>query len=99
MPAHTVFLTKTADKAQRKLDKPLRMLIRDALVRLSGDPASYGEQLTSPLSQVFSHHICYQGREFRVAYKIDGDSHSVMVLLIGPHENFYKRLKRLLYAS
>ena len=30
----TLFLTRTADKCQRKLDKPLRIAIRDALLRL-----------------------------------------------------------------
>jgi mRNA interferase RelE/StbE len=95
----SIFLTRNADKAQRKLDKPLRTLIRDALLKIGKSPQSVGERLSSPLTSVYSHHITYQGKEFRIAYQFFEDQESVMVLLIGPHENFYKKLKNLLYAS
>jgi mRNA-degrading endonuclease RelE of RelBE toxin-antitoxin system len=95
----TLFLTRTADKAQRKLDKPLRIAIRDALVRLCQDPERLGERLSQPLTSVFSHHITYKGKEFRIAYQLSPETESVVVLLIGPHENFYRKLKNLLYAS
>lgn len=95
----TIFLTRTADKCQRKLDKPLRILIRDALNRLSLDPEHLGERLSQPLTSVFSHHITYKGKEFRIAYQLSPETESIVILLIGPHENFYKKLKNLLYAS
>jgi mRNA-degrading endonuclease RelE of RelBE toxin-antitoxin system len=94
----TVLLTRTADKAQRKLDKPLRILIRDALLKISNQPELLGERLSSPLQGVLSHHVTYQGKEFRIAYQLNPDAEAIMVLLIGPHENFYKKLKNLLYA-
>jgi mRNA-degrading endonuclease RelE of RelBE toxin-antitoxin system len=92
-------LSRTADKAQKKLDKPLRLMIRDALNKIATFPARQGEKLSSPLTDVYSHHICYQGREYRIAYQIFPDTESVVILLIGSHENFYKKLKNLLYAS
>jgi mRNA interferase RelE/StbE len=95
----TVMLSRTADKAQKKLDKPLRVLIRDAVMKLMFYPAKQGERLTSPLSNVYSHHVKYQGKEYRIAYQINPDTESVLILLIGPHENFYKKLKNMLYAS
>ena len=96
---HSIFLTRTADKSQRKLDKPLRCLIRDALQRLEEDPEQLGERLSSPLTSVYSHHITYQGKEYRIAYQIFHDTETVMIILIGPHENFYRKLKQYLYAS
>lgn len=99
VPQWTVFLTRTADKGQRKLDKPLRILIRDALLRICQDPERLGERLSQPLTSVFSHHITYKGKEFRIAYQLFPENESVVVLLIGPHENFYRKLKNLLYAS
>jgi mRNA-degrading endonuclease RelE of RelBE toxin-antitoxin system len=96
---HSIFLTRTADKAQRKMDKPLRIRIRDSIVRIAESPESLGERLSQPLTNVYSHHITYQGQEYRIAYQIDGDTQNVVILLIGPHENFYKRLKSLLYAT
>jgi mRNA-degrading endonuclease RelE of RelBE toxin-antitoxin system len=95
----TIFLTRTADKCQKKLDKPLRLMIRDALLRLAQDPERLGERLSQPLTSVFSHHITYKGKEFRIAYQLSPETESVVVLLIGPHENFYRKLKNLLYAS
>lgn len=95
----TLFLSRTADKCQRKLDKPLRIAIRDALLRLRLDPEGLGERLSQPLTSVFSHHITYKGKEFRIAYQLFPETESVMVLLIGPHENFYRKLKNMLYAS
>ncbi|MDX2085716.1 MAG: type II toxin-antitoxin system RelE/ParE family toxin [Candidatus Melainabacteria bacterium] len=97
--AHSLFLTRTADKAQKKLDKPLRLLIKHALDAICQNPMRQGERLTQPLGSVYSHHVKYQGREFRIAYQLDADSGCVLVLLIGPHENFYRSLKNLLYAS
>ena len=95
----TLYLTRTADKAQKNLDKPLRILIRDALLRLCQSPERLGERLSQPLTTVFSHHITYKGKEFRIAYQLSPETDSVVVLLIGPHENFYRKLKNLLYAS
>ena len=95
----TLFLTRTADKCQKNMDKPLRVIIRDALMRLCQDPERLGERLSQPLTSVFSHHITYKGKEFRIAYQLSQETESVVVLLIGPHENFYRKLKNVLYAS
>jgi mRNA interferase RelE/StbE len=95
----SLVLTRTADKAQRKLDKPLRIVLRDALMRLCTDPEHLGERLSQPLTSVYSHHVKYQGKEFRIAYQLNPESETIVVLLIGPHENFYRNLKNLLYAS
>jgi mRNA-degrading endonuclease RelE of RelBE toxin-antitoxin system len=94
-----IILTRTADKAQRKLDKPLRIALRDALIRLCNDPERLGERLSQPLTSVYSHHVKYQGKEFRIGYQINPESKTILILLIGPHENFYRSLKNLLYAS
>lgn len=92
-------LTRTADKSQRKLDTPLRLIVRDAILEICTDPLRLGERLSQPLTTIYSHHIKYKGREFRIAYEISEATEQVVVLLIGPHENFYKKLKNLMYAS
>ena len=94
-----LFLTRTADKAQKKLDKPLRERVKQALMDIITSPVNKGEKLSQPLSMVYSHHIKYQGKEFRIAYQYEEDQDCVYILLIGPHENFYKRVKNLVYAS
>ncbi len=97
--ATQLYLTKTADKSQRKLDKPLREKVKAALMDILTNPTRKGEKLSQPLSTVYSHHIKYQGKEFRIAYQYEEDQDVVCILLIGPHENFYRRVKNLLYAS
>ena len=91
-------LTHTADKAQRKLDKPLREIILKALLDISSSPENKGEKLTQPLTGVYSHHVRWKGREFRIAYQYHMPSDCVVILLIAPHENFYKRVKNLMDA-
>jgi mRNA interferase RelE/StbE len=95
-PLFTLLLTRTADKAQKKLDKPLRVLIRDALLRLLNAPFSLGEALKCPLTGTYSHHFTYQGKEYRIAYQVDEAAERLVVLLIGSHENFYRKLKQVL---
>ncbi len=94
-----LFLTKTADKSQRKLDKPLRERVKQALMEIITNPKLKGERLSQPLTMVFSHHIKYQGKEFRIAYQYCEEKDCVFILLIAPHENFYRRVKNLVYAS
>lgn len=91
-----ILLTHTADKSQRKLDKPLREKILMALKDITQCPDEKGEKLTQPLTGVYSYHVKYKGREFRIAYQYQEASDCVIILLIGPHENFYKRVKNLL---
>ncbi|MEW5822077.1 MAG: type II toxin-antitoxin system RelE/ParE family toxin [Cyanobacteriota bacterium] len=93
---YEVLLTKTADKCQKKLDKPLREKVRDSLLEIAEDPENMGEKLCTPLTDVYSHHIKYKGNEYRVAYTIDEEDMVVVIHLIAAHENFYRRLRQVL---
>ncbi len=97
--AAKLMLSRTADKAQRKLDGALREKIKLALLEISANPTRKGERLSQPLTMVYSHHLKYKGKEFRIAYQYTADIDCIYVLLIGPHENFYQRVKNILYAS
>jgi mRNA interferase RelE/StbE len=95
---YCLWLTRTAEKAQKNLDKPLRQKLKMALEGLAYAPRQQGEQLKEPLSCVLAHHVKYQGVEWRIAYQIDEEARRVVIVMIGPHENFYKSLKRLIYS-
>lgn len=90
-----LYLTRTAHRSQRKLDKPLQQKVAESLVQIAHNPEESGEKLSMPLEGLYSHHIKYKGKEFRVAYLIQPDTQAVIVVLIGPHENFYKKLRGL----
>lgn len=98
-PEFNLYLTNSANKGQKKLDKPLRLKIMESLVRIQKNPKLSGSQLSQPLTQVYSHHLKYKGKEYRIAYLICEDTDSVIVLLVGPHENFYKKLKNVLDSA
>ncbi len=88
-----ILLTNTANKGQKKLDKPLRLKVRDSLMIIAQDPENNGEKLSTPLTDVYSHHLKYKGKEFRIAYTINFDNSTVTIHLIAAHENFYRKLK------
>jgi mRNA interferase RelE/StbE len=96
--SYRLLLTNTAEKSQKKLDKPLRLKLKEALAKLMHTPLQLGEALKQPLTGVYSHHITYQGVEWRIAYTINDSFKEVIVVHIGSHENFYKSLKRWLFA-
>ncbi len=91
-----ILLTNVANKSQKNLDKPLRLKIKKSIEEISKDPENLGEKLVSPLSEVYSHHIKYKGREVRIAYGIDLKEKLIYIYLIAFHENFYKKLKNIL---
>jgi len=90
---YEILLTNTANKSQKNLDKPLRLKILESLNIIAKDPENSGEKLVSPLTNVYSHHIKYKGREVRVAYTFEAASNIVYIHLVAFHENFYKKLK------
>jgi len=93
---YEILLTNTANKSQKNLDKPLRGKIFEALEKISKDPENSGEKLVSPLTNVYSNHIKYKGKEVRIAYTIELENKVVYILLIAFHENFYKKLKSII---
>jgi mRNA-degrading endonuclease RelE of RelBE toxin-antitoxin system len=93
---YEVLLTNTANKSQKNLDKPLRAKILESLEQLANEPENSGEKLVSPLTNFYSHHIKYKGREVRIAYTIELENKVVFIHLIGFHENFYKKLKAII---
>jgi mRNA-degrading endonuclease RelE of RelBE toxin-antitoxin system len=94
--AYEVMLSRSAMKAQTKLDKALRLLLKQALELLATNPKGLGEQLKQPLTMLRSHHVRYKGLEWRIAYQFNEDAQVIYVVLIGPHENFYRTLKQCL---
>lgn len=94
--SYEILLTNTADKCQKKLDKPLRVAVRDALLLIADDPENVGEKLSTPLTDVYSHHLKYKGKEFRIAYTLNEKELVIIVHLIAAHENFYRKLRQML---
>jgi len=93
---YEILLTNTANKSQKNLDKPLRVKILESLELISKDPENSGEKLVCPLTNVYSSHIKYKGKEVRIAYTIELENKVIYIHLIAFHENFYKKLKSII---
>lgn len=95
---YVVQVTRTASKALKKFDRPLAIALANAMATLSQRPKQVGERLSQPLIPLYSYHVTYKGKEFRLAYEVDDLAQTVVILLVGSHENFYRRLKQVFYS-
>ncbi len=89
---YSVSLEKTAQKDFRRFDKPLKEKTLESLSKIASNPSS-GEPLKGSLSVYRSYHFSYQGKQYRIAYVIYEGLNTVVVIMIGPREKFYERLK------
>lgn len=90
-----IFITPSAKKAAKKLPKTVREEIFKQSQKLKENPY-LGEKLSGSLHFLYSFHLKFKGTEYRLAYTIDKSQKLIVVHLIGPRENFYEKLKRLL---
>jgi mRNA-degrading endonuclease RelE of RelBE toxin-antitoxin system len=91
-----IFIASSAKKAAKKLSEEARV----EAVRLCEDYISKypfdAEKLQKPIDECRSLHFKINGVHYRIAYRIIKDKKRIDVVLIGPRENFYQRLKRVL---
>ena len=90
-----IVITPLAKRTAKKLPKPAREEIIKQSQELKENPY-LGEKLSGSLHFLYSFHIKFKGVEYRLAYTIDKSQKIIVVHLIGPRENFYEKLKRLL---
>lgn len=86
--AWKIELSKTADKAIRKLDKTTAARILDTLEQIShlDDPRTRGKALTGNLTGLWRYRI----GDYRAICTIEDNKLAVLVLDIGHRKNIYK---------
>lgn len=94
----TIKTTKRADKNLlkiRKIDRTLFNKITEAIDELRLNPF-IGELKTGDLAGIYSYDISHMRTNYEMAYHIEEEIEGeyVLILLIGPRENFYEDLKR-----
>lgn len=90
-----IVITPSAKRASRNLPQTAREEILKQSQKLKENPY-LGEKLSGSLHFLYSFHIKFKRVEYRLAYTIDKSRKLIVVHLIGPRENFYEKLKRLL---
>ena len=89
--AWKIELSKTADKAIRKLDKPTAARILDTLEEISqlDNPRSRGKAMTGSLAGLWRYRI----GDYRAVCAIEDDTLVVLVVDVGHRKDIYKHLQ------
>jgi len=86
-----VFQTRTFARSKKKLHKDQIRELDDIVIEILKDP-EIGEQKKGDLLGVYVYKCKITKQLFLVAYQFDDDS--LTLLMFGPHENFYRDLKK-----
>ena len=87
-----LLVTATFAKATKKLHTPQKLELDAALKLICNDPA-IGEAKVGDLLGVYVYKFRLSQQQYLLAYRIL-DAESIKLLTFGPHENFYRDLKR-----
>lgn len=87
-----LLVTASFAKATKKLHSPQKMELDAALKRICNDP-TIGEAKVGDLLGVYVYKFRLSEQQCLLAHRIL-DSDSIKLLTFGPHENFYRNLKR-----
>jgi len=79
-------------RALNKLHKNQKLALDQALLELSINPA-LGEQKRGSLTGIFVFKFRISNTEYLLAYRFQSDD-EIRLLVLGPHENFYRDLDR-----
>lgn len=88
-----ILVTPSFLRAVKKLHRPQKADIDEAVRTISFDP-EIGEAKMGDLSGVRVYKFRLSGQLCLLAYRIM-DGENIKLLTFGPHENFYRDLKRL----
>jgi hypothetical protein len=94
--ALAILVTPSFARMAKKLYPPDKAVLDAAVQALAIEPA-LGEEKRGDLSGVFVHKFKLNKQETLLAYRLQPDKLSpqeLVLLAVGPHENFYAQLKR-----
>ena len=74
---------KFSQKGKKTLDKEIKKIAKDP---------SVGEEKKGDLRGVFVHKFKIHALQYLISYRLTGDR--LELIMIGPHENYYRDLKR-----
>ena len=85
--------TRRFARQYKKLHDNIAADVDDAVVVVAGQPA-IGERKKGDLADLFVYKFHSQGQLYLLGYTLDDAVRLVYLEAIGPHENFYRDLKR-----
>lgn len=94
--ALAILVTPSFARVVKKLHSQEKAVLDAAVQAVASDPA-LGEEKRGDLSGVFVHKFKFNKQETLLAYRLQPDKlapEALVLLAVGPHENFYAQLKR-----
>jgi mRNA interferase RelE/StbE len=87
-----ILVTPTFERVVKKLHRSQKVNLDDAVKAVMGDPA-IGEMKVGDLAGVQVYKFRMNKQQCLLAYRVLNDE-TLKLLVVGPHENFYRDLKR-----
>jgi mRNA interferase RelE/StbE len=87
-----ILVTPTFERVVKKLHRSQKVDLDDAVKAVMGDPA-IGEMKVGDLAGVQVYKFRMNKQQCLLAYRVLNDE-TLKLLVVGPHENFYRDLKR-----
>jgi mRNA-degrading endonuclease RelE of RelBE toxin-antitoxin system len=87
-----IFVTLTFEQQTKKLHKNQKEILDHVIHAIAANPF-LGESKKADLIGIYVYKFQMGNRQWLLAYRMLSDE-SIKLLLVGPHENFYRNLKR-----
>ena len=91
--SYSVQQTRRFGRQYKKLNNNIAADVDDAVVAVAGDPF-VGEKKKGDLAALYVYKFRSQGQLYLLGYTLDDAVRLVYLETVGPHENFYRDLKR-----
>ena len=88
-----IFYKPPFRKFVKKQTRPFQLVIEDEVEEVVANPG-IGNSKKGDLSGFRAHKFAFKTQKFLIAYRVMEDD--ILFYMIGPHENFYRELKRYL---
>jgi len=88
-----IYQSKSFEKKVKKLPKKEKQILDQEIKKILEDPA-IGDEKKGDLRGIFIHKYKIKTLQYLLSYRITGDD--LELIMIGPHENYYRDLKAYL---
>ena len=86
-----VFQSRSFEQKLKKFSKAQKLELDEQIKQIMEDP-SIGTEKRGDLSGIYIHKFKIKTTQYLLAYRIIGEN--LELIMIGPHENYYRDLKR-----
>ena len=86
-----IYQSRSFEKKVKKLSRQEKKILDEEIQKIAKEPA-VGVEKKGDLRGVYLHKFKIRTQQYLLSYKFTGDR--LELIMIGPHENYYRDLKR-----